>query len=159
MKLWEILLQVIDLRSSIRLLAHTQKEIYAQTQQINTSNRQTNRQHAQQTDRQPDRQTNKIHKRFLNLKKNNKTRNCWFVFSTFCMITKHTRFMHFLHSRTRLPATTQPYNLCQGALNFVVTGMLGQQLETKGLLVRDFFSKKGGHSVRRLDMGGLKGEN
>ena len=30
-----------------------------------------------------------------------------------------------------------------------VTGVLGQQLESRGLWVRDFSPKKGGHSVSR----------
>ena len=39
-----------------------------------------------------------------------------------------------------------------------VTGVLGQQLKTRGLL-RDFFSEKGGHSVRRQKKRGSNGEN
>ena len=35
-----------------------------------------------------------------------------------------------------------------------VTGMLGQQLETRALLVTDFSPKKGGHSERRPKIGG-----
>ena len=46
-----------------------------------------------------------------------------------------------------------------GALNFGSDGVLGQQLKTRGLSVRDFSPKKGGHSVRRPTKSGSNSEN
>ena len=37
--------------------------------------------------------------------------------------------------------------MLRGHLTLEVTGMLGQQLENRGLLVRDFYFKNVGHSV------------
>ena len=48
-------------------------------------------------------------------------------------------------------------SIVPGQSTLEVTGVLGQQHETGGLLVRDFSLKKWGHSVRRPK--GVKREN